>query len=114
MRPPYQTTVLQSHDPDRGRNAGGPGEGAHRAVGTVDVQPHRAFDAIRVHRGPFATGEGSADVFVVRGDRAVKVPVTFGLSSQTYFEVTSGLTPGDEVIVSDMRDYLRLREVRLR
>jgi HlyD family secretion protein len=80
----------------------------------VEIVTARKADAIRVLRGPFATGEGSADVFVVRGDRAVHVPVTFGLSSQTYFEVTSGLTPGDEVIVSDMRDYLRVREVRLR
>ena len=80
----------------------------------VEIVTARKADAIRVQRGPFATGEGSADVFVVRGDRAVHVPVTFGLSSQTYFEVTSGLTPGDEVIVSDMRDYLRVREVRLR
>jgi HlyD family secretion protein len=80
----------------------------------VEIVTARKADATRVRRGPFATGEGSAEVFVVRGDRAVKVPVTFGLSSQTYFEVTSGLTPGDEVIVSDMRDYLRLREVRLR
>jgi len=80
----------------------------------VEIVTARKADAIRVQRGPFATGEGGADVFVVRGDRAVHVPVTFGLSSQTYFEVTSGLTPGDEVIVSDMRDYLRVREVRLR
>jgi HlyD family secretion protein len=80
----------------------------------VEIVTARKADATRVRRGPFATGEGGAEVFVVRGDRAVKVPVTFGLSSQTYFEVTSGLTPGDEVIVSDMRDYLRLREVRLR
>jgi HlyD family secretion protein len=80
----------------------------------VEIVTARKVDATRVRRGPFATGEGGAEVFVVRGDRAVKVPVTFGLSSQTYFEVTSGLTPGDEVIVSDMRDYMRLREVRLR
>jgi HlyD family secretion protein len=80
----------------------------------VEIVTARKADAVRVRRGPFATGEGSAEVFVVRGDRAVKVPVTFGLSSQTYFEVTSGLTAGDEVIVSDMRDYLRLREIRVR
>ena len=80
----------------------------------MEIVTARKVDTTRVNRGPFATGEGSADVFVVRGDRAVKVPVTFGLSSQTYFEVTSGLAPGDEVIVSDMRDYQRVREVRLR
>jgi len=79
----------------------------------VEIVTARKADTTRVRRGPFATGEGPADVFVVRGDRAVKVPVTFGLSSQSYFEVTSGLTPGDEVIVSDMRDYQRVREVRL-
>lgn len=80
----------------------------------VEIVTARKAGTTRVRRGPFATGEGPADVFVVRGDRAVKVPVTFGLSSQSYFEVTSGLTPGDEVIVSDMRDYQRVREVRLR
>jgi len=28
--------------------------------------------------------------------------------------VTAGLAPGDEVIVSDMRDYQRLSQIRLK
>ena len=82
----------------------------------VDVQIviARKAHTLRIRRGPFATGEGTQDVFVVRGDRAVRTPATFGLSSVDHFEVVSGLIAGDEVIISDMRDYQRLSEVRLR
>ncbi len=37
-----------------------------------------------------------------------------GLASFEYVEVAEGLFPGDEVIVSDMKDYAHLDEVRLR
>jgi HlyD family secretion protein len=52
-------------------------------------------------------------VFVVRGTRLVRQPVTFGIASIDFFEVTSGLMPGDEVVISEMRDYARLERVRL-
>jgi HlyD family secretion protein len=80
----------------------------------TEIVTARRARTLRIRRGPFATGEGTADVYVVRGDRAVKTPVTFGLSSQEFFEVRSGLVPGDEVIISDMRDYQRLDSIRLR
>ena len=67
-----------------------------------------------MRRGPFATGEGTQPVFVVRGDRAVRTPVRFGVSSADYFEVVNGLVGGDEAIVSDMRDYLAAKELRLK
>ena len=74
----------------------------------------RRASTLRVRRGPFATGEGAQAVFVVRGDRAVRTTATFGVSSADYFEVLQGLAEGDEAIVSDMRDHLSRREVRLR
>jgi HlyD family secretion protein len=80
----------------------------------VEIVTARRPATLRVRRGPFASGEGTQPVFVVRGDRAVREMVTFGLSSVEFFEVTAGLTPGDEVIVSDMRDYQRLSQIRLR
>jgi hypothetical protein len=49
----------------------------------------------------------------VRGDRAERVPVTFGISSVDYFEIREGLSQGDEVIVSDMREYTRLSRIRI-
>lgn len=80
----------------------------------VELVTTRREDTLRIRRGPFATGEGTQPVFVVRGSRAVRTPVGFGVSSADYFEVVSGLVEGDEAIVSDMRDHLSRGEVRLR
>ena len=80
-------------------------------VGIVTARKPRV---VRIRRGPFATGEGAQQVFVVRGDRAVRTPVELGLASFDHFEVVRGLVPGDEAIISDMSDYTRLKEVRIR
>jgi len=79
----------------------------------VEIVTARKPQTLRVQRGPFSTGEGTQPVFVVRGGRAERQDVTFGISGAEYFEVTGGLMPGDEVVVSDMRDYIRLERVRL-
>ena len=69
---------------------------------------------LRVKRGPFADGNGPHDVFVVRGDRGIRTSIELGLLSFDEAEVTRGLNDGDEVIVSDMRDYVHLTEIALR
>ena len=69
--------------------------------------------ALRLKRGPFADNV-TRGVFVVRGDRAFRVPVTLGLSGIDDVEVVSGLTEADEVIISDMRDYAHLTEVKIK
>lgn len=74
----------------------------------------RKPNVLRIRRGPFADGDGSREVFVVRGDRAVRTRVVLGLASFDDFEVVEGLVQGDEVIISDMRDYLHLAELRVR
>jgi HlyD family secretion protein len=70
--------------------------------------------ALRVKKGPFADGEGPVDAFVVRGDRAYRTRIELGLSSFEEFEVTKGLSAGDEVIISDMKDYMHLAEIRIK
>jgi HlyD family secretion protein len=70
--------------------------------------------ALKVKRGPSIPGSGRQDVFVIRGDMAVKTPVVIGISSFDEAEVQSGLLEGDEVIVSDMTDHLHRKEVRVR
>jgi HlyD family secretion protein len=80
----------------------------------VFVVTDRRASALRVRRGPFATSAGRQDVFVVRGEKAVRTSVRLGLASFEYVEVVEGLFPGDEVIVSDMQEYAHLDEVRLR
>jgi HlyD family secretion protein len=80
----------------------------------VFIVTDRRASALRVKRGPFATAEGEQDVFVVRADRALRRRARLGLMSFEHVEVQQGLFAGDEVIVSDMRDYAHLSEVRLK
>jgi len=50
----------------------------------------------------------------VRQDVALKTLVEFGISSFEETEVASGLIEGDEVIISDMTDHMRRKEIKLR
>lgn len=73
----------------------------------------RHSSVLRVHRGALLDGEHDS-VFVVRGDRAVRVPVRFGLIGEENVEIVSGLALGDEVVVSNVSDYSGVRELRLK
>jgi HlyD family secretion protein len=79
----------------------------------VYVVTDRKPRTLTVARGPFAE-DSSRRAFVVRGDRAVRVPLVLGLTGADTVEVVSGAREGDEVIVSDMRDYLHLEEIFLK
>ena len=50
-----------------------------------------------------AADETRREVFVVRGERATKIPVEVGLSDDTYQEIVSGLSSGDQVITGPDR-----------
>lgn len=80
----------------------------------VSVLTDRRDGVLRLPRGAFARGEGLENVFVVKGDRALRHKVTLGVSSLTHFEVLSGLAEGDEAVISDTTDYVHAREVRIR
>ena len=71
--------------------------------------------ALRLKRGPFINGRsGLHEVFVVRGQTAVKTEVRIGIANFEYYEVEEGLLDGDEVIISDVKDYLHLDEVQIK
>ncbi|HEX9945276.1 MAG TPA: HlyD family efflux transporter periplasmic adaptor subunit [Thermoanaerobaculia bacterium] len=71
-------------------------------------------DALRVPKGPFAQGGATEQVFVVQGDHAVRRAVRFGISGYDRLEILDGLEPGEEVILSDMKDYAHLERVNLK
>jgi len=79
----------------------------------VFIVTDRQQRALRIKRGAFAGGAGQQDVFVIRGGVALRTPVRLGLASFDYYEVLEGLAEGDEVIISDMRDYARLKQVKV-
>lgn len=80
----------------------------------VDIVTDRRTRALTVTRGPFADGTADPQVFVVDGDRAIRTPVRLGVANFDEVEIVAGLDAGDEIIVSDMRDYLHLEEIRIR
>ena len=47
---------------------------------------------------PGQTRKETEGVFVVRGDHVTFQPVTVGIGGERYFQVLSGLKPGDEVV----------------
>lgn len=70
-------------------------------------------DTLRVPRGPFLQGGVIQKVFVVQGDRAVRRDVRLGVAGYDHSEVLDGLAEGDEIILSDMKDYLHLEQVKI-
>jgi HlyD family secretion protein len=80
--------------------------------GDVLIVTERKPRALQVKRGPFA--DNARQAFVLRGDRAVRVPIEIGLAGIDDVEIVSGVSEGDELIISDMRDYVHLSEVRVR
>lgn len=79
----------------------------------VEVIADRRAGVLRLPRGAALQG-GRQELFVVRGDRARRRTVELGVSGPQGWEVRSGLAEGDEVILSDMTDYLHADEIRLR
>jgi HlyD family secretion protein len=79
----------------------------------VLVVAGRRADTLRVPRGSFGREGEAGVVFVVQGDEAVRRDVRFGLSGYEQDEVLEGLEQGEEVVLSDMRDFLHLQRVKL-
>jgi HlyD family secretion protein len=82
----------------------------------VDVYliSERKEQVLRLRRPSFASTEGKTEVFVIRGEKAVKTLVEIGIRSTEMVEIRAGLQVGDEVIVSDMNDYKHASSILLK
>lgn len=70
--------------------------------------------ALNLPQGPYFQETKTDAVFVVQGDHAVRRSVRFGAAGYESVEILDGLREGDEVILSDMTDYLHLEQVKLK
>jgi len=68
---------------------------------------------MKIKKGPFVNGDGEQFVYVVRDGVARKTPVTIGLVNFDEVEIASGVSPGDEIIISDMNDYKHLSQLKI-
>jgi HlyD family secretion protein len=81
----------------------------------VLVVTGRRSAVLKAPRGPYIRGGGDRhSVFVVDADHALRTDVTFGLVGHEFYEVLDGLREGDEIVISDVRDYLHAKKVRLK
>lgn len=69
-------------------------------------------NVLKFERGSFID-EATRALYVVRGGRAVRVPVVLGAASVGEIEALSGLAAGDQVVISDMRDANQAPEVAI-
>jgi HlyD family secretion protein len=82
-------------------------------VDVLVVTDHRP-KTLTVRQGQFVSGPDTADVFVIHDGRARRTTARWGLRGFETIEVVSGLTEGDEVILSDMKDYQHLEQLEVR
>jgi HlyD family secretion protein len=57
--------------------------------------------------------ESTHHLYVIRGNKAVRVPVELGAASVAAIEVVRGLSPGDRIIASDIRDFNEAPEITI-
>jgi len=72
----------------------------------------RRDGVLRVRRGALGAAD-TEDVFVVRGDELLSVPVRWGLAGEETLEIKRGLAEGDEIVISNMSDYAGVKKLRL-
>jgi len=80
----------------------------------VLVVTERRAEVLKIRKGPFVNGTGPQEVFVVRGEAAERRSVRLGLSGYDHYEVLDGLAEGEEVVVTEVENYLHLEEIDIR
>jgi HlyD family secretion protein len=82
---------------------------------TIDatIELDRIPQAVFVARPVSVQEMSSGTLFRVQGDEARRVKVTFGRASAEAIEIRGGLSPGDQVIVSDTSNYERVDRIKL-
>ncbi|HEX8425634.1 efflux RND transporter periplasmic adaptor subunit [Hymenobacter sp.] len=99
----FYATLTQDHHPALRSNL--------RADVFVVTKAHH--NVVRVKNGPFYQGGKEQPVFVVSNGKATRRTVQFGDSNFDFVEVTGGLRAGEEIIISDTKDYLDTPELTL-
>lgn len=62
-------------------------------------------DVMRITNGPYYSGPGTYELFVLNGNSLERRKIQLGESNYERVEVISGLNSGDKVVVSDMSQY---------
>ncbi|ETZ19211.1 hypothetical protein N824_10745 [Pedobacter sp. V48] len=69
---------------------------------------------IRIKNGPAFNGSEEQQIFVLKGNEAIRRKIKTGESNSDFIEISSGIQPGESVITSDMQDFIHLEKVRVK
>lgn len=69
---------------------------------------------LRVKNGPVFNGSRFQKIYVVKAGKAYLKEVEIGLSNFDYVEIVSGLSEGEEVIISDIEKFNEISEIRVK
>jgi HlyD family secretion protein len=68
----------------------------------------------RIKNGPAFNGSEEQQIFVLKGNEAIRRKIKTGESNSDFIEISSGIQPGESVITSDMQDFIHLEKVRVK
>ena len=82
----------------------------------INLQLGQPTDAVMIPRGTFYQTTGGKWIFVVISDgtKAVKRHITIGRQNPNFYEITSGLEPGEQVLTSSYDTYGDVEELILK
>lgn len=82
----------------------------------INLQLGQPVEAILIPRGAFYQQTGGQWIFVVTpdGSKAIRRNVTIVRQNPMYYEVTSGLEPGEKVVTSSYDNYGEIQELILK
>jgi HlyD family secretion protein len=68
----------------------------------------------RIKNGPAFNGSEEQQIFVLKGNEAIRRKIKTGESNSDFIEISSGIQPGESMITSDMQDFIHLEKVRVK
>ena len=69
---------------------------------------------LRVKNGPYFKNTGKPQVFVVQDNELVRRNAKIGVSNVDFVELESGVQPGEEVVISDMKEYQHMERIKVK
>ncbi len=82
----------------------------------VDVFLITSFrkNVVRIKNGQFYKGGIQQKIFVVENNKLIQKEVSFGESNINYIEIASGLSENQKIVISNMQDYERFKELTIK
>lgn len=79
----------------------------------LEVVTEHSANSLRVKNGVVFNGGKMQDVFVLRDGIARRRQVKVGMSNTKFVQLLQGVESGDEIILSDMREYEHLKQLQI-